>query len=481
MTTSRKLWLGFGILTALLVLFSATIIVRLQSIEANVQAQAKVARPRSDTTRELQINVLGYAVGVHEHLRGVNPAARQTATRDAANVQRFLTQYRQLATADRHRDLAAEFAALWQPMLALGQVILAAGDGAADSADVTRFHDLRVTVEKFLDEQMQPEAVETYNASTDATFQDVYFIEALSVTLLVIGALSAVAASGAVGRGIVQADRQLRQARDELEDRVQERTAKLMTANEALQRSNRELEEFASVASHDLQEPLRKIQAFGDRLRAKFGDQLGEQGHEYLERILASAGRMRTLIEDLLTFSRVATKAQALVATDLNLVAQEVISDLEGRLQQTGGRIELSELPTVDADPLQMRQLLQNLLANALKFHRPDLPPVVQVRSRLLPNGAAEHSDGQSGPKCEISVEDNGIGFEEIYLDRIFAVFQRLHGRNEYEGTGVGLAICRKIVERHGGRITARSAPSQGATFVVTLPVNGNQTKARDD
>ncbi len=232
-----------------------------------------------------------------------------------------------------------------------------------------------------------------------------------------------------------------------------------------LQRSNQELEQFASVAAHDLQEPLRKIEAFGDRLKTKCADQLGEQGKDYLERMQKSAARMRRLINDLLAFSRVATKARPFEPVDLNVIAQEVLSDLEGTLQQAGGRVTVGPLPTVEADPLQMCQLLQNLIGNALKFRKPGEPPVVTVQGRDVRSPAA-------APLCEIAVRDNGVGFEEQYLDRIFQVFQRLHGRQEYEGTGMGLAICRKIAERHGGTVTARSQPGQGATFLVTLPLN---------
>jgi len=225
-----------------------------------------------------------------------------------------------------------------------------------------------------------------------------------------------------------------------------------------LSQSNRELQDFASVASHDLQEPLRKIQAFGDRLKNKCEQQLTDDSRDYLERMLNAASRMQTLINDLLTFSRVTTKAQPFSRVDLNLIAREVLSDLEVRIEQAGGRVEVSTLPVIDADPLQMRQLLQNLIANALKFRKPDQPPVVQI--------FAASNDGV----CKIFVADNGIGFDEKYLDRIFTVFQRLHGRGAYEGTGVGLAVCRRIVERHQGSITASTQPGQGATFIVTLP-----------
>jgi PAS domain S-box-containing protein len=231
---------------------------------------------------------------------------------------------------------------------------------------------------------------------------------------------------------------------------------------ERLELSNRELQDFASVAAHDLQEPLRKIEAFGDRLRTKSGAALGDDGRDYLDRMLTSARRMRKLIEDLLTYSRVTTKTQPFQPTDLNQVLQDVLSDLELRLEQVKGKVEADKLPTIDADPSQMRQLLQNLLANALKFHRDGIPPVVKVTSKI------------SGARVVLSIQDNGIGFDEKYLDRIFTIFQRLHGRQAYEGTGVGLAVCRRIVERHAGTITAKSESDQGATFIVTLPLRQN-------
>lgn len=237
--------------------------------------------------------------------------------------------------------------------------------------------------------------------------------------------------------------------------------------NEDLARSNRDLQDFASVAAHDLQEPLRKVQVFGDRLKATCSDTLGEKGLDYLERMQGASSRMQALIEDLLLYSRVTTKAQPFVEVDLNQVVREVISDLEVRIEQLGGRIEVANLPTIDADPTQCRQLMQNLIGNALKFHRDEEPPVVKIRGQFL-----------DGDEWQITVEDNGIGFDEQYADRIFGIFQRLHGRSEYEGTGVGLAICRKIVERHGGTISTRSAPGEGSTFILTMPAR--QPKGED-
>ncbi|NEP11914.1 MAG: GAF domain-containing protein [Symploca sp. SIO2C1] len=253
-----------------------------------------------------------------------------------------------------------------------------------------------------------------------------------------------------------------------------------------LARSNVELQQFAYIASHDLQEPLRKIQAFGDRLKFKFGEVLTDQGLDYLERMQSAAGRMQVLINDLLTLSRVTTKAQPFMPVNLTLVVQDVLSDLEIRVQETGAQIEIEDLPTLEADPVQMRQLLQNLIGNALKFHNAEEQPVVKISGQLLmtvePPMLPFHNQKQlpgnatnNAEFCQIFVKDNGIGFEEKYLDRIFNAFQRLHGRSEYPGTGIGLAICRKIVERHNGKITAKSAPTQGATFMITLPLKQNQ------
>ena len=267
-----------------------------------------------------------------------------------------------------------------------------------------------------------------------------------------------------------KAEAELRAAHEQLEQRVIERTAELNSANLELERSNRELQDFAYVASHDLQEPLRKIQAFGDRLKSVQGPKFDERGLDYLDRMQNAAGRMHTLINDLLTFSRVTTKAQPFVSTDLNEICTDVIDDLETLIQKTDGKVEVVDLPTIDADPLQMRQLFQNLIANALKFHRPDVDPVVIIRSESFTE-AADRSDDTSQTKfTRIFVEDNGIGFDEKYLDRIFTPFQRLHGRGEYEGTGIGLAVCRKIVERHGGSLTATSVPGKGSTFIAVLP-----------
>lgn len=259
-------------------------------------------------------------------------------------------------------------------------------------------------------------------------------------------------------------EEELRKSHDELEQRVQERTAELEITMGKLQESNQALQDFASIASHDMQEPLRKVSSFGNRIKLKHGDALGEEGKDYLDRMLNATERMQSLLKSLLDYSRVTTKAEPFREVDLAVIVREVLSDLEVRIERTGGEVHVGELPTVEADPTQMRQLFQNLIGNALKFHKQGEKPIVRVL-------CSDNGDG-----CyELTIEDNGIGFDEKCLDVIFAPFHRLHGRNTYEGTGMGLAISRKMVERHGGSITAKSAPGKGSTFIVTLPLSQPQ------
>ncbi len=289
-----------------------------------------------------------------------------------------------------------------------------------------------------------------------------------------------------------ESERSLRQLNAELDRRVQARTSELLQTNKKLgdeiverkkveqnlrqftsklEQSNRELQDFASVASHDLQEPLRKIQAFGDRLKEKCGDAISDKGKDYLERMQSAANRAQTLINDLLAFSKITSKAQPFVESNLNKIVQEVLSDLEVRIEETKAKIDLGDLPTLEADRLQMRQLLQNLIGNALKYRKEDVNPEIEIKANLYEEKISDFN-GEKILKdmYRITVADNGIGFDEKYVDKIFTVFQKLHSRNAYEGTGVGLAICRKIVERHNGEITATSTPGKGSTFIVTIP-----------
>jgi PAS domain S-box-containing protein len=237
----------------------------------------------------------------------------------------------------------------------------------------------------------------------------------------------------------------------------------LQRAFDDLRIRNRELQDFAFVASHDLQEPLRKIRAFSDRLQTRHAQQLDEQARDYLDRTAQAAARMQVLIDDLLSFSRVTSRGKAFTRVDLERTARGVVDDLEARIESSGGRVEIYPLPMLDGDATQMRQLLQNLVSNALKFRSPERAPLVRIEA-----SAVLLDDGQLG--VELRVIDNGIGFDPKYAERIFAPFQRLHGRHDYEGTGIGLAIVRRIVERHRGTVSAQGRPGEGATFIVRLP-----------
>ncbi|MBI4976313.1 MAG: PAS domain S-box protein [Spirochaetes bacterium] len=226
-----------------------------------------------------------------------------------------------------------------------------------------------------------------------------------------------------------------------------------------LERSNRDLEDFAYIASHDLQEPLRKVQAFGDRLKQKCLPILGDDGANYIEHMSSSTKRMQQLINDLLAYSRVGANTHLFAPINLTETVEEAMSALDVKRAETKAVISFNALPVIDADRMQMTQLFQNLLSNALKFRSADIAPEIRITARDIENDM-----------IEISVSDNGIGFDEKYLNKIFTIFQRLHPREAYEGTGAGLAICKKIVTHHGGSITAASSPGNGATFIIRLP-----------
>ena len=247
----------------------------------------------------------------------------------------------------------------------------------------------------------------------------------------------------------------------------------MLLQTEKLTQTNQELQSFAYAASHDLQEPLRKIVAFSDRIIKKEATNLNEQSLDYFDRIQKAALRMQTLINDLLSYSRITTQAQPFVKVNLGAIVSDVITDLESLIERTSGKVEANNLPVIEADPTQIRQLFQNLISNGLKFHRPGVPPIVRITSRIVNAESKRLKSRQE--LLELSFEDNGIGIEERYFIKIFSVFQRLHGKDEYEGTGVGLSICHKIVERHKGQIKVASELGKGSRFIVTLPLNQNR------
>ena len=275
-------------------------------------------------------------------------------------------------------------------------------------------------------------------------------------------------------RETIRHRKELQQHNLVLESRVQERTVELQVYAEELSRSNRELEDFAFVASHDLQEPLRKIRAFGNRISTGYEDALDERGQDFLRRMLNAAERMSMLISDLLSFSRVTTRGKDFADTDLNDILSSVLDDLEITIEEANADVEVSELPVMKADAVQMNQLFLNLLSNALKFVKPGVAPKITLTYAPVDDDVAKSLHLLPGLKWfKLTLQDNGIGFDQSFADKIFAPFQRLHGRSEYKGTGIGLAVCRRIVERHNGTIQAFSEPEQGARFDLYLPEDG--------
>ena len=261
------------------------------------------------------------------------------------------------------------------------------------------------------------------------------------------------------------AERALRRATQELERRVAERTAELEQRALELERANRDLQDFATFASHDLQAPLRKLKGFSTLLKQSWGRGSGPEVLDYLERMEKAANGMQDLIDDLLSYASVSSEEQAGVSVDLNVTLHGVLSDLQYMIDDSQAHVRVEKLPVVQADPPRMTQLFKNLLENALKFHRKGIAPEVRVFTADL------SSDACQDQSCvEVVVQDNGIGIDPQFQKRVFQPFQRLHGRSAFEGSGVGLAICRKVVEQHGGKIWVKSSPGEGTAFHIVLP-----------
>jgi two-component system CheB/CheR fusion protein len=260
----------------------------------------------------------------------------------------------------------------------------------------------------------------------------------------------------------------------ELEKRVQERTHDLQQSNRELERSNSELQQFAYVASHDLQEPLRKIMTFSDRLQQHFGAGLPEKGNGYVEKIIDSSKRMTRLIDDLLNFSKITRQSEPFKRTDLNTIVKNVLGDFEEIMKEKKAKVEYEKLPVIQAIPVQMEQLFHNLISNGLKFSSKAKQPLITITARPFDKSQISRFPrlNANTDYQEIIVQDNGIGFSAEYADQIFIIFQRLNDKQEFPGTGIGLALCRKIVNNHNGEIFAQSKEGKGAAFHVVLPAN---------
>jgi signal transduction histidine kinase/DNA-binding response OmpR family regulator len=254
-----------------------------------------------------------------------------------------------------------------------------------------------------------------------------------------------------------------------LEHKVELRTKELLDKNALLESSNHELQQFAWVVSHDLKEPLRKIQTFSHLLREKFLSD-NPEASVYLDRSISSSARMSRLINDLLEYSRLSVMA-LFQPTDFNLLFEELLKDFDETIIEKNASIVIDKIPIIDAIPSQIRQVFQNLISNALKFSREGVAPVISITAELVESKLIDSSYDASGAYCRIAISDNGIGFNEKFLDRIFVIFQRLNNHSQYEGTGIGLAIAKKIIDKHNGLISARSSENEGAQFIITLPI----------
>lgn len=253
------------------------------------------------------------------------------------------------------------------------------------------------------------------------------------------------------------------------EEKVIELNKQLLKNIEQLESTNKELDQFAFIASHDLQEPLRKIRTFSNRVVTKYKDQLDEEGKMYMEKMQGACERMQNLINDILAFSKIAIQKEALVYSDMNLLLEEVLSDMDLQIQEKNAKITVGKLPMMHVYPTLIKPLFQNLLNNSLKYSQKEVQPVIEISGKIETND--DHPKFKSKKYCRIQIKDNGVGFEQQYAEQIFTMFKRLHGNSEYAGTGIGLAICKKIVEEHHGYISAKSAVNKGATFTITLPV----------
>lgn len=245
----------------------------------------------------------------------------------------------------------------------------------------------------------------------------------------------------------------------------------LAQTNETLETRNYDLQQFASVASHDLQEPLRKVMLYSNIMKEGFAAGLGEKGVEYVDKILRASERMKRLIIEILNYSKLSAGEGDYVVTDMNTIVNDILEDFELLIAEKNATVIAGNLPAIEANPGQIRQVLQNLVSNALKFSRNEVPLTITITAERLQEKSFESPRQEDGPYCLLNIADNGIGFDQKYALQIFSLFERLNSKDQYEGTGIGLAITKKIIDSHNGLIRAVSNPDEGALFQVLLPV----------
>lgn len=259
------------------------------------------------------------------------------------------------------------------------------------------------------------------------------------------------------------------------EEKVKHLNRQLLENIASLEQANKDLDRFAFMASHDLQEPLRKIRMFSDRLALKYNDIMDDDGRTNIQRIHKAAERMQNLITDILTFSKISVDTPSFVDCDMNALISEVLADLDEEVKAKNGKVIIDKLPTLSVNPSLIKPLFHNLIGNALKYSKKDTSPVVKITSEISAQLNGKNTQGVSPKYCRIFIQDNGIGFDQKYAEEIFGMFKRLHHNSEFQGTGIGLALCKKIVEQHKGYISARSKINEGSTFIISLPFQHQQ------
>lgn len=264
------------------------------------------------------------------------------------------------------------------------------------------------------------------------------------------------------------------------EEKVKQLNRQLLENIASLESANKDLDRFAFMASHDLQEPLRKIRMFSDRLYLKYHAVLDQDGQTNILRIQKAAERMQTLITDILTFSKISIDKPAFVQSDLNALVSEVVAEMDEDITEKSAKIVVESLPSLCVNPSLMKPLFHNLIGNALKYRKKDVPPLIRITSDITAHSNGKASSAHERKFCRLFIQDNGIGFDQKYAEEIFGMFKRLHHNSEFEGTGIGLALCKKIVEQHKGYISARSKVNEGSTFIVSIPIQDQQSLSGD-
>jgi PAS domain S-box-containing protein len=348
-----------------------------------------------------------------------------------------------------------------------------------------------LSYERFLD-KVHPEDRSYVQSIIEKSFEEKKFREYYHRIVLKDGTIKTLHARGEI---IVDSKGDVIKMIGTGQDITEQKNAQqeLLRKTHELETMNDELQKFAYIASHDLQEPLRKIITFTSLLEKDLRPEVDNKGQVYIDKVVNASSRMQKLIDDILQFARLSGNSEPFETCDLNKLLEQVLSDMEVQITQTGAQIEVGKLPVIDCNPSQLGQVFQNLISNAIKFRNSDVQPKISITAVVGP--AMNHSrlDSQrqfsiigdpvyweAEKYCRISVKDNGIGFDEAYLDKIFNLFQRLHSKNTYEGTGIGLSICKKIVDYHHGTITAKSKPGEGAEFIIELPVTQTEVAGKN-